>query len=314
VGSVLEGPSSSLGVLLECVPNVSLGPQDEALDPVLAAVRSATSPACRLLDVHTDRDHRRTVLTLAGAPVPLVDTLTTLADALASEASLAGHEGVHPRVGLLDVVPFVALDAPRAAAHRAGQALTRRLAARSIPVYHYAEMTPAARDRPPVAIRRALAETGVGDRAPLAPEAGPRRLHARMGAACVGVREPLVAYNVLLDTTDRETGQEIARAIRASSGGLPGLQALAFALGSREGRVQVSTNITDVDRLGLADVYEAVQREARERGVGVLGGELVGLAPTPALPTKACEGGLESRPVSLDEALANAGLGNVEVR
>lgn len=295
-------------MLLACVPNVSLGPQDEALDPVLAAVREEASPGCRLLDVHTDTDHRRTVLTFAGAPVPLLATMTRLADALAEHGSLAGHEGVHPRVGLLDVVPFVALRASRQEAHRTGHVFARRLAARGIPTYLYVEMVPGCTERDLADIRRRLAGVGLDEQVPLAPELGPRRLHAEMGASCVGVRGPLVAYNVLLDTDEEAVGDAIAGRIRASGGGLPGLQALAFPLASRGGRIQVSTNITDVARLGVADVYSAVRREAAKDDIEVLAGELVGLAPAEALPKKASEAGLESPPMSLEDALADAGF------
>jgi glutamate formiminotransferase len=301
-------------VLLESVPNVSLGPQDEALDDVLGCVREATTPGCRLLDVHTDRDHRRTVLTLAGAPVPLVRVLTELADALGQQASLAGHDGVHPRVGLLDVVPFVALEAPREAAHRAARAFGQRMSTREVPVYGYAESSPTAQARPLAAIRRAMEGAELGEPAPLKPQQGPARPHPAMGATCVGVRDPLIAYNVVLDTDDIEVGRSIARSVRASSGGLVGLQALAFRLGSREDRVQVSTNITDADRLSLADVYEAVEQAADEAGVDVLEGELVGLAPSKALPKKAKGAGLRTRPVSLEDALLDAGYNVDEER
>lgn len=295
-------------MLLACVPNVSLGPQDEALEPVLAAVRRATSPGCRLLDTHTDPDHRRTVLTLAGAPVPLLSVTTRLAEALAEHGSLRGHEGVHPRVGLLDVVPFVALDGARGEAHRVAGAFADRMAAREVPVYAYVGLTPGPHQRDLVEVRRALADTRPGEQAPLAPELGPERLHPAMGACCVGVREPLIAYNVLLDTDERAVGEAIARSVRASSGGMPGVQALAFPLPSREGRVQVSTNITAVDQASVDEVYERVRQEAGERDVAVLEGELVGLAPGRALPTEASVAGLESPPMSLEDALADAGF------
>lgn len=301
-------------MLLASVPNVSLGPQDEALDDVLQAVRLASSPGCRLLDVHTDPDHRRTVLTLAGAPVPLLDVLETLTDALAEHASLAGHEGVHPRVGLLDVVPFVPLRARRPEAHRVAERVLDRLAARQVPVYGYAEMARRSETRELASIRRRLEDASPGGVAPLAPDAGPERLHPRLGAACVGVRDPLIAYNVVLDATDEAAGREIAARIRASSGGLPGVQALAFPLDSRGGRVQVSTNITDTRATTIADVHERVRREAAERGVSVLEGELVGLAPAQALPKKASEGGFESLPASLEDAVREAGFDLDEVR
>lgn len=295
-------------MLLECVPNLSLGPQDEGLEPVLETVREASSPACRLLDVHTDADHRRTVLTLAGAPVPLLDVLEATREALAEHASLAGHEGVHPRVGLLDVVPFVALEADPVEAHRAAQAAERRLAAAGVPVYRYGGRADGPRRRPLAEIRRSLEGTSLGDEPPAAPDVGPAALHPRVGAACVGVRGLLVAYNVLLDTRELDVGRAIAAEVRARGGGMPGLQALAFPLASREGRIQISTNITDIDQLSIADVYDRVAREAAERGTEALEGELVGLAPSRVLPKNASEGGFESLPSSLEEVLDDAGL------
>lgn len=295
-------------MLLACVPNISLGPQDAGLEPVIDAVREATGPGCRLLDVHTDRDHRRTVLTLAGAPVPLLSVTITLGQALAENATLEGHEGVHPRIGLMDVVPFVTLAAPSGEAIRLGEAAMRRLGEAGVPTYAYARLARDASRRELAGIRRRLQGTELGNQPDLHPDAGPTSLHPSMGAVCVGVRDPLVAYNVLLETQDVEIGRQIASAIRARSGGLPGLQALAFPLASRGGRIQVSTNVTDTHRLGLEDVYERVAQEAGQHGTDVLAGELVGLAPRRCLPKDASRMGLEQGPVSLEEALRDAGL------
>lgn len=301
-------------MLLECVPNVSLGPQDEALDDVQRAVQEVASPGCRLLDVHTDRDHRRTVFTLAGAPVPLLGVLDELAGALEARVSLAGHEGVHPRVGVLDVVPFVPIGAPPAEVHRVAEAAVDRLAARGIPTYRYAQAARRASTRELAGIRRRLADDRPGEPTALAPDRGPAELHPTMGAACVGVRDPLVAYNVLLETGDEAAGRAIAGEIRASSGGLPGVQALGFPLASREDRVQVSTNITDVDAVTIADVYQAVQQAAGDRGIEAGAGELVGLAPARALPKKASDAGFQSLPASLEAMLREAGFDIDEVR
>lgn len=295
-------------MLLECVPNVSLGPQDEALPRVLADVEAATGPGCRLLDVHADRDHHRSVLTLAGAPARLLDVVQTLATSLATHATLAGHRGVHPRVGLLDVVPFVALDAPRIEAHRAARTAMQRLAALDVPVYGYAELARRSRTRKLAEVRRAFDDAGPGDQAPFPPDEGPDDLHPAMGAACVGVRDPLIAYNVLLDTRSLEVGRAIASAIRGRDGGLPGIQALAFPLSTRGERVQVSTNVTDVGPVTTADVFERVREEANARDLSVVEGELVGLAPREGLPKKASRMGLGTLPVSLEDALDEAGF------
>lgn len=295
-------------MLLEAVPNISLGPQDEAINEVLSTVRLATSPGCCLLDVHTDPDHRRTVLTLAGAPVPLVEVLTHLTDALAKHGTLRGHDGVHPRVGLLDVLPFVNLEGPSSQAHRAAERIMARLAARGIPTYAYAHMAQRSRTRRLARIRSDVDGCSPGQPLPLAPDAGPPSLHETMGATCVGVRDPLVAYNVLLDTRDLDQGRSIAAELRGREGGLPGLQTLAFPLASRGDRIQVSTNLTDTDQLELADIYAAVERQADARGITTMEGELVGLAPSTVLPARPDRLGMEQLPPSLEEALEAAGL------
>lgn len=295
-------------MLVEAVPNISLGPQDPELDEVLAEVRSATSPGLALLDVHTDRDHRRTVLTLAGAPVPLLRGLDRLTEALLGHASLADHAGVHPRIGMLDVVPFVGLKAPEFEVQRLADTAAGRLARRSIPVYRYARLARREKTLDLASIRSRLAQTRPGAKPPLPPDDGPGRLHDSMGAACVGVRGPLIAYNVVLNTTDLDTGAAIARQIRATDGGLSSVQALAFPLASRGDHVQISTNITDTRERTPSEVFRRVEEEAASRAIEVLEGELVGLAPSQALPKDPSEMGLESQPMSLEAALEDAGF------
>ncbi len=291
------------------MPNLSLGPQDEALDRVLAWLEEQASPGWALLDTHADVDHRRTVVTLAGAPVPLTRVLTGLATRLEADASLQGHAGVHPRVGLLDVLPLVPLSGARwRDASRTALQLARRFANRGIPVYRYAKLQQDPARRALAAIRREVEFFGRAETPALPPDLGPAHLHPRMGACCIGMRSLLIAYNVLLDTGDLEQGRAIARALRPSNGGLAGVQALAFALETRGGRVQVSTNITDTQATGPADVFSMVQDLARDQGVDVLGGELVGLAPAHALPGDPAAMGLEQPPMSLEDHLAATGL------
>lgn len=294
-------------MLVESVPNVSLGPQDPALESVVGEVKAATSPGCSLLDVHTDPDHRRSVLTLAGAPSPLARVLDALAGALEEHASLTGHEGVHPRVGLLDVVPLVTLASPQADTERVVDRTSHRLSARGVPVYLYARSA-RHRDRRRLSwIRARLEEASPGEPPAVEPDLGPSILHPEMGAACVGMRDPLVAYNVLLDSEDLSRGRKIAREIRSRDGGLPGVQALAFGLASQGGQVQISTNITDVDDVGTADVYRAVSEQAKKHGLSALEGELVGLAPERSLPGDPAEMGLDQAPESLETRLEQAG-------
>lgn len=296
-------------MLLEAVPNLSLGPEDPVLDVVLERVEAAQGPGVGLLDVHTDPDHARTVLTLAGAPVPLGRALAALVDAVEDEATLEGHQGVHPRVGLVDVVPLVRLDGAREAdADRAARRVAGRLARAGVPSFFYARMATRPEHEALAGIRRRVEFTGGADPLDPAPDVGPPSFHERLGAACVGVRDPLVAYNVVLDTTDLDAGFAIARRLRPANGGLEGVQALAFPLASRGGRMQVSTNITDVDATTTGDVYTFVAEQARERGIDVLEGELVGLAPERALPASGPAMGLDERPQPLEAHLDERGF------
>lgn len=296
-------------MLLEAVPNLSLGPDSEALGHVLDELEAARSPTWALLDVHTDSDHNRSVVTLAGAPAPLVGVLTRLADALIEHGSLEGHEGVHPRIGLLDVLPLVRLAAARESdAHRTALQMGHRLANWGVPVYLYGRAATRPEHEQLSGIRREVRFEGAAGPLAVPPDVGPARFHERAGASCVGVRDPLIAYNVLLDTQEIDLGRSIARSIRAANGGLPGVQALAFRLPSRGDRVQVSTNLTDVDACTPADVFAAVQGHAAEHGVAPVEGELVGLAPERTLPEEPERMGLAERPPSLEERLAEAGL------
>ncbi len=296
-------------MLLEAVPNLSLGPGSPALDAVRGRLDAEASPGWAHLDTHTDPDHNRTVLTLAGAPSPITRVLARLVDALLEHGSLVGHEGVHPRIGLLDVLPLVRLDQARDRdARRVARQAAQHLARDEIPVMYYGDLATRPERGALAWFRKRVRFTGEPDPLEVPPDAGPSRLHPTMGAACVGVRDPLVAYNVLLDTTDRDLGERIARGLRPANGGLPGVQALAFPLPSKDDRVQVSTNITDTHQATPADVFGAVTEQARRAGVEVIGGELVGLAPKRCLPEDPSRMGLDERPISLEAHLDREGL------
>lgn len=293
-------------MLLEAVPNLSLGPQDPALEAVLEALDEQASPGWAHLDTHTDPDHRRTVLTLAGAPTPLLRAVEAMAEAAFEAADLEGHTGVHPRVGLVDVVPFIALHQARPSdAQRVARQAAVHIAGHDVPVYFYGDLVP-----PPgqgrLADLRARLRGPFHAEGPLEPppDLGPDRIHPHYGAACVGARSLLIAYNIVLDTTDKVIGDRIARTIRAKDGGLTGLQALAFPLEHEGGRVQVSCNITDVEALTPGDVFARVSELAEQAGVAVRHGELVGLAPERCLPEDPAEMGLEHRPASIEARLA----------
>lgn len=291
-------------MLLEAVPNLQLGPEDPARDAVLEVLEARASPGWALLDVHSDGDHRRTVLTLAGAPSPLAGALTTLVDAAVEHGDLGGGQGVHPRIGLIDVVPIVPLVGARwQDAARLATTAGHHLAGHGIPVHTYGRIASRPEHRVLAPIRRAYRQG-----TPPPPAMGPGEPHPRLGAACVGVRGLLVAYNVLLDTRDRALGAQVARGVRESSGGLAGVQALAFPLASQGGRLQVSCNLTDPQATGPAQLFQRVTELAEAEGVDVLGGELVGLAPRACLPDQPARMGLASPPRSLEAELGAAGL------
>jgi glutamate formiminotransferase len=261
--------------VLEAVPNVS-----EGRDPwVIEEIGRAFAEGATVLDVHSDADHHRSVYTLAAAPEEVVDALLAGVARAVELVDLREHDGVHPRVGAVDVVPLVPLVAPDLdLATTTALAVARRLGSEvGLPVFLYGEV---GGRRAPAFFRRGglhelerRLETGE-----LVPFAGPDRIDPRSGAVLVGARRPLVAYNVELETSDVRVARQIAAVVRESGGGMPGVQAIGLHL-PRSGRVQVSMNVLDLDRSPLHEVVARVRAEAAERGVAVRGGELVGLVP-----------------------------------
>ncbi|MGH3031490.1 MAG: glutamate formimidoyltransferase [Gaiellaceae bacterium] len=264
---------------LESVPNLSEG-RDEA---VLADLRAVMSAPARLLDVHADWDHHRSVFTLVGSGEELVETLLGGIRWAAERIDLRRHEGAHPRVGAADVVPLVPLE-PEAepAARAAALALADRIAAElELPVFFYGRLTEDGREPAffrrggPQELQRRL------DAGELAPDRGPARLHPAAGAVLVGVRRPLIAFNVNLQTEDVAVAREVARLVRERDGGFPGVRALGLDL-PKAGLVQVSMNVTDWEAAALHEIVTRIVEEAQARGVAVAGSELVGLMPAGA--------------------------------
>src|SRR4051794_33211476 len=230
-----------------------------------------------VLDVHADVDHNRSVFTVVGQPEMLVEALAAGIAVAVARIDLNRHEGVHPRVGAADVVPLVrfADDDPRP--ERAARLLARRIAMLGVPALGYGEL---GEGRRPAAYRQGgterLAERlAAGEVEPLAGVSG---LHPTAGAVLIGVRRPLVAFNVDLATDDVGAAREIAAAVRESSGGLPGVQAIGLLLQSR-GIAPVSTNLIDIDATPLWRLVAEIERLAAERAIEVVGSELVGLVP-----------------------------------
>jgi glutamate formiminotransferase / 5-formyltetrahydrofolate cyclo-ligase len=257
--------------LLEAVPNFSEGRDRKLLDEI----RSAVEEHARVLDVHADGDHNRSVFTCVGELEPLVDGLAAAVEVAVRRIDLGRHQGVHPRVGAADVMPIVRFrpgdPAPRAAA----LALGERIGALGVPVLGYAELGGGVRP----AHHRAGGLDGLAarlDAGQVTPLFGPARLHPTAGAVLLAVRDPLVAFNVDLETADVEVARRIAGGVRESSGGLAGVQALGMLAA---GRAQVSMNLIDLSATPLHTVVAEVVRQAAAEGVDVHGSELVGLMP-----------------------------------
>ena len=274
--------------LLECVPNVSEGRDARAVEAIADAVRAITG--ARLADVHADPDHNRSVFTFLGSPSAVEEAALAVASAVLTRVDMREHHGIHPRIGALDLLPFVPLrditmDEAVAVARRVGERLGGE---HGVPVYFYG----AAATRPE---RRAIRDIRRGEYEGLAarladpawcPDCGPAEFHPRGGAIAVGARDILVAYNIWLDSSDLAAAKAIASAVRESSGGLPCVQALGLPL-ERRGLVQVSMNLLDYRRTGIARAYDAVAAEAARRGIPIKRAELVGLAPRAAFDGRA---------------------------
>ena len=264
---------------LESVPNVSEG-RDEAK---LAALREAFSAPARLLDVHADADHHRSVFTLVGSGEELVETLVTGIRCAAELIDLRRHAGAHPRIGAADVVPLVPLSpTDEEGARDAALALADRVAEElKLPVFFYGRLTEDLRE--PAFFRRGGPEelqrrVDAGD---LRPDRGPDMLHPTAGGVLVGVRRPLVAFNVNLRSDDVEAARRIARHVRERDGGFRGVRALGLDL-PRAGLVQVSMNVTDWQAAALHEIVGRIAAEAEAQGIEVAGAELVGLMPAGA--------------------------------
>jgi glutamate formiminotransferase len=260
--------------LLEAVPNFSEGQNRALLDLIARAMGDAGG---RVLDVHADPDHNRSVFTVVGTPDLLVDALAAAIAVAAARIDLRTHVGVHPRVGAADVVPLVRFAEGDDRPLRAARALARRIAMIGIPVLPYGELSDGRRPAfyRQGGIERLAERLAAGELEPLA---GPDELHPSAGAVLLGVRRPLVAFNVDLETDRVEVAREIAALVRESGGGLPGVQAIGLPLAAA-GRTQVSTNLIDIEVTALADVVVRIDQLAAERGVAVAGAELVGLMP-----------------------------------
>ena len=264
---------------LESVPNFSEG-RDRG---VIGALEQSLSKPGRLLDIHADSDHHRSVFTIVGSGMELVETLLAGITTAAERIDLREHEGAHPRIGAADVVPLIPLrpeDEP--AAREAALTLADRVASElGLPVFFYARLAEDRRE--PAFFRRGGPDELQRriDSGELAPDRGPAKLHPAAGGVLIGVRRPLIAFNVNLRGATVEVAREIAAIVRERDGGFPGVRALGLDL-PRAGLVQVSMNVTDWEAAALHTIVATIASEAEERGAEVAGSELVGLMPAGA--------------------------------
>jgi glutamate formiminotransferase len=270
--------------IIESIPNISEGRRPEVVAGIADALRAV--PGLRVLDVQSDPTHNRSVLTLAGDADAMRRGIPVLFERSLSAIDLRAHKGEHPRLGAVDVVPFVPIEA---VTMEDCVSLARAVAAEvaskfGLPVFLYEEAsaTPARRNLEDIrrgefeGLAAKMAQPG------WAPDFGPAAPHASAGAAVIGARMPLIAYNINLATDRLDVAKKIATAVRMSSGGFRFVKAMGLSLGDRN-VVQVSMNLTNYEKTPIHRVFETVKREAGRYGVAVLESEIVGLVPAAAL-------------------------------
>jgi glutamate formiminotransferase / 5-formyltetrahydrofolate cyclo-ligase len=270
--------------IIESIPNVSEGRRADVIERLVRGVRD--TPGARLLDYSSDASHNRSVITLVGGPDAVKSAILSLFEAAVATIDLRTHSGEHPRVGAVDVVPFVPIEGVSMAecvslAREVGAAVAEKF---QIPVYLYEE----ASNNP---LRKNLEDIRRGEYEGLAakmaspewaPDFGPSAPHPSAGASVIGARMPLIAYNINLNTDRLDVAKKIAAAIRHSSGGLRYVKAMGVKLEDRN-LAQVSINLTNYQKTPMHRVFDLVAREAARYGVGVLESEIVGLVPSAAL-------------------------------
>jgi glutamate formiminotransferase len=270
--------------IIECIPNISDGRRPEVLEACTAAIRAI--PGARLLNASSDASHNRSVITLLGDAAGVRGAVLALYAAALPAIDLRQHRGEHPRLGAVDVVPFVPIEGVTMAecvtlAREVGQEVASRF---GVPVFLYEEAARSPARRNLEDIRRGEFE---GLAAKLqdpawAPDFGPSTPHPSAGASVIGARMPLIAYNINLATDRLEVAKKIAAGIRLSSGGFRFVKAMGIMLEDRK-IAQVSMNLTNFEKTPIHRVFEVVKREAARYGVAVLESEIVGLVPSAAL-------------------------------
>lgn len=269
--------------MLMCEANVSEGRRPEVVEAILGAVRSVEG--ITVADWSSDSDHNRSVITFLGEPDAVLKAAQALADAALAAIDMQIHEGEHPRMGALDVIPFIPLQGIETEeAIEIARAFGRYLGERDVPVYYYedAATRPERVSLPKIRKGQYEALEEKLEQPEWAPDEGPALFNPAAGATVTGVRFPLIAFNVNLRTTDLGVAQTIARAVRHINGGYRFVRGMGFALEER-GMVQVSMNLTNYTKTPIPRVLETVRSEAARHGVQVAGTELIGPVPLGAL-------------------------------
>jgi len=270
--------------IVECVPNFSEGRDVEAIKKIVDSIEQVAG--AKLLDYSYDQSHNRSVVTFIGEPGAVSEAAFQSARKAAELIDMAQHSGEHPRMGAVDVIPFVPVsNITMEECIEMAEKLGRRLADElDIPVYLYEEAAKIPERKNLSHIRRGQYEGLIESikQPEMNPDFGPAKVHPRAGATAVGARPPLIAYNINLDTENVEIAKNIARAIRGSSGGFPSIKGLGILI-EETGRAQVTINVCDYQKVPLHRVFELVKLEAARFGVQVTDSEIVGLTPMDAL-------------------------------
>lgn len=291
--------------IIECIPNLSEGRRPEVVERLAEAVRR--SSGVRLLDYSSDASHNRSVFTLAGDAESLTRAILALFEQAVADIDLRQQSGEHPRVGAVDVVPFVPIEGVTMddcvrLAKEVGAAVSERF---RIPVFLYEEASSNPLRKNLEDIRRGEFEGLAAKMASpgWAPDFGPATPHPSAGASVVGARMPLIAYNINLNTDRLDVAKKIAAAIRHSSGGLRYVKAMGVKVEDRQ-LAQVSMNLTNYQKTPIFRVFEMVRREAERYGVTILESEIVGLVPSAAL-VSAAEFYLQLERFGVEQVLEN---------
>ena len=270
--------------IIECVPNFSEGRDTDKIERIVSPFRGKAG--VKVLDYQSDQDHNRLVVTIVGEPEALRPSLIEAMGAAIELIDMREHQGQHPRMGAIDVVPFipikkVTMDEAIDISKQVGREVAEKY---QLPVFLYEQSATRANRKNLATIRKGQFE-GMAEKikAPdWTPDFGPPKVHPTAGVTAIGARMPLVAFNINLDTDNIEIANEVAKRVRHSSGGLPYCKAMGVALRQR-GIVQVSMNLTDYQKTALYQVFEVVKTEAARHGVSIVGSEIIGLVPMAAL-------------------------------